>query len=218
MQNKTSHCSVRAMKKHNTPSALKEKEKDARRRVIVDAAEKEFATKAFNRVNMRDIAKRAGISPALIYRHFPDQQSLFVEAFLRGVTEVFEGIYEMIQSSDDGSIRDVAANFIEFFTRNDQYFRMMMNFFLDGSVDPDLFDKLNILERQMLDNFDVMFRKMKIGGDIRTHSHTLFAALIGVVATFRNHPGKSDAEVLRHRERIAENLAQLYLDMATHHR
>ena len=65
----------------NTLSELKEKEKDARRTIIVDAAEKEFATKPFNKVNMRVIAKRAGISPALIYRHFPDQQSLFAETF-----------------------------------------------------------------------------------------------------------------------------------------
>lgn len=199
----------------NTLSKLKEKEKDARRKIIVDAAEKEFATKPFNRVNMRDIAKRAGISPALIYRHFPDQQSLFVEAFCRGVNDMFEEIYRKIDTSSDGSIREVVADFIGFFTRNDQYFRMMMNFFLSGSVDEDLFAKLNILERRMLDNFDAMFTKMKISGNIRHHSHALFASLIGIVATFRNHPHKNDGEVLLHRGRIAEHLARLFMSFAT---
>jgi AcrR family transcriptional regulator len=30
---------------------------------------------------MGDSARAAGISPALIYRHFPDQKHLFVETF-----------------------------------------------------------------------------------------------------------------------------------------
>jgi len=196
-------------------SELKEKEKVTRRNIIIDAAEKEFATKPFNRVNMRDIAKRAGISPALIYRHFPDQQSLFVEAYLRGVRVAFDGIYRKINDSEDGAIGDVIADFIQFFTRNDQYYRMMMNFFLNGDVDRDLFNKLNILERRMLDNFDRMFKKMKIKSDVRFHSHTLFAALIGIIATFRNHPDKSDEDVLKHRNRIASNLVRLFSDSAS---
>jgi AcrR family transcriptional regulator len=199
----------------NTLSELKEKEKDARRTIIVDAAEKEFATKPFNKVNMRVIAKRAGISPALIYRHFPDQQSLFAETFYRGVQEVFQGIYRTIDESPDGAIEEIARVFIEYFTKHDQYFRMLMNFFMEGSVDKSLFDKLNVLERQMLDNFDIIFRKMKIKGDIRLNSHTLFAALTGIVATFRNHPLKSDEEVLKHRKLVAENLSRLFLGLTS---
>jgi AcrR family transcriptional regulator len=194
---------------------LKQKQKGTRRRIIIDAAEKEFATKPFNRVNMRDIAKRAGISPALIYRHFPDQQSLFAEAYVRGVSGAFDSIYKKIDESADGAMQDVIADFIEFFTRNDQYYRMMMNFFLNGDVDRVLFNKLNILERRMLDNFDRMFEKIKIKDNVRFQSHTLFAALIGIIATFRNHPDKSDSEVLKHRKRIASNLARLFTESAS---
>ena len=201
--------------KNETLSEIKEREKDARRSIIIDAAEKEFATKPFNRVTMRDIARRAGISPALIYRHFPDQQSLFVEAFLRGVHDVFEDIYLRIDGAGDGLIADVALRFVEFFTLNDQYFRMMMNFFLDGSVDPDLFGKLNVLERRMLDNFDKMFLRLHCRGNVRFHSHALFAALIGIVATYRSHPEKSGEDVLKHRKRIAGELALLFSYLST---
>ena len=199
----------------NTLSELKEKEKDARRTIIVDAAEKEFATKPFNKVNMRVIAKRAGISPALIYRHFPDQQSLFAETFSRGVQDVFLRIYRAIDESPDGAIERIADMFIEYFTQHDQYFRMLMNFFMEGAVDKSLFDKLNVMERQMLDNFDIIFRKMKIKGDTRLHSHTLFAALTGIVATFRNHPLKSDDEIQKHRKLVAANLARLFIGLTS---
>ncbi len=203
------------MKKNKTLSELKEKEKDARRKIIVDAAETEFATKPFNKVTMRDIARRAGISPALIYRHFPDQQSLFAETFYRGVQDVFQGLYRTIEESPDGSIEEVSRVFIKYFTMHDQYFRMLMNFFMEGSVDRDLFDKLNVMERQMLDNFDIIFRKMNVKGDIRLHSHTMFAALTGIVATFRSHPAKSEEEILKHRTLVAENLARLFIGLSS---
>jgi AcrR family transcriptional regulator len=195
------------MKTKSVLSELKNKEKDARRKIIIDAAEKEFATKPFHKVTMRDIARRAGISPALIYRHFPDQQSLFVEAYMRGTSHIFKKIFTVIDDSEDGAIEQVISYFIEYFTLNDQYFRMMMNFFLEGSVDPGLFEKLNMVERDILDHLDIIFRKMNAGGNIRLHSHTLFAALIGIVATFRNHPEKNKQQELQHRQKIAKNLA-----------
>lgn len=190
-------------------SELKEKEKLARRAIIINAAEKEFTIKPFPKVTMRDIAKRAGVSPALIYRHFPDQQSLFAEAFMRGISRIFEKIFVTIDESSDGAIEQVVEDFIEYFTLNDQYFQMMMNFFLGGSVDPALFEKLTVIEREILSHFDIIFEKMNVEGNVRHQSHTLFATLTGIVATFRNHPDKSIQQVLLHRQRIARNLAEL---------
>ncbi len=190
-------------------SELKEKEKLARRAIIINAAEKEFTIKPFPKVTMRDIAKRAGVSPALIYRHFPDQQSLFAEAFMRGIGKIFKKIFVTIDESSDGAIEQVVEDFIEYFTLNDQYFQMMMNFFLGGSVDPALFEKLTVIEREILSHFDIIFEKMNVEGNVRHQSHTLFATLTGIVATFRNHPDKSIQQVLLHRQRIAHNLAGL---------
>ncbi len=201
------------MKTNTILSELKEKEKMARRAIIVDAAEKEFTTKPFPKVTMRDIAKRAGISPALIYRHFPDQQSLFAEAFMRGLSQIFEKIFVTIDESEDGAIEQVISDFIEYFTLNDQYFQMMMNFFLGGSVDPTLFATLTKIERKILGHFDLIFIKMDAKGDPRRHSHTLFAALTGIVATFRNHPDKTPEQILRHRQIIAGNLSYLFRKM-----
>lgn len=198
------------MKTNTVLSDLKEKEKLARRDIIIAAAEKEFTTKPFPKVTMRDIAKRAGVSPALIYRHFPDQQSLFAEAFMQGISQVFEKIFVTIDESDDGAIEQVIADFIEYFTLNDQYFQMMMNFFLGGSVDPALFAQLTKIERKILGHFDLIFKKMNTKEDPRRHSHTLFAALTGIVATFRNHPDKTPEQILRHRQTIARNLSNLF--------
>jgi AcrR family transcriptional regulator len=196
----------------NTFTRLREREKDIRRTIIIDAAEKEFVSKPFNKVNMRDIAKNAGISAASIYRYFPDQQSLFIEAFVRGTIDIFEKLSEMIERSQRGAIDNVADEFTDYFTRNDQYFRMMMHFFLDGPVDSGVFDKLIALERNLLEAFDAIFRKMNVIDDVRLYSHAFFSALVGMVATFRNRPDKSDEDVLRHRKRVAALFARLFID------
>lgn len=198
------------MKPESVLSKLKENERKARRDIIIDAAEKEFTEKPFNKVSMRTIAKRAGVSPAVIYQHFPDQQTLFVETFRKGTNEVFKKMYATINESPDGALEEIVSLFVDYFTHHDQYFKMMMNFFLSAAVDPGLFEKLTVIEREILDHLDIMFRKMNIEGDIRKHSHTFFAALTGIVATFRNHPAKSTGEVLQHRHKIARHLAELF--------
>ncbi len=193
-----------------TFTRLKEKEKGLRKNIIVDAAEKLFASKPFHKVSMRDIAKEAGISASAIYRYFPDQKSLFLESFSRGTTQFKEKLEGLISENSDFSIDMIADNFIEYFTRKDQYFRMMINFFLEGPVDAEMFGKLSDIERGLLDQFDAVFTRMGIQDDVRFFSHSLFAALTGIVAIFRSTPDKSEEAILAHRKRIAGIVASLY--------
>lgn len=189
---------------------LKEQEREARRAVIIDAAEQVFATKPFNKVSMRDIAQEAGISPALIYRYFPDQQHLFVEAFLRGTTRLIEIYEELLNSGDKVTIKDAASQFITYLSEHEQYFKMMTHFMLDGTLNAELLDRLNSIERSMLDQFDRLFRKIGAKGDTRMISHTFFAALNGILITFRQHPGRSKQEVQEHMEKIGGIVSRLF--------
>ncbi|HPR04470.1 MAG TPA: TetR/AcrR family transcriptional regulator [Deltaproteobacteria bacterium] len=183
----------------------------AMRTVIVDAAEKVFSSKPFSKVSMRDIAKEAGISPALIYRHFPDQQHLFVEAFLRGTTHLLDQFAGHIAKNRKPRLEEAADLFIAYLTENEQYFKMMTHFMLEGTVHEGLLDTLNTIERSMLDRFDVLFRKAGAKGNVRLISHCFFAALNGILITFRRHPGRSDEEVDRHMHRIEHIMARMFL-------
>ncbi|HNS91084.1 MAG TPA: TetR/AcrR family transcriptional regulator [Deltaproteobacteria bacterium] len=181
------------------------------RNVIVDAAEKVFSSKPFSKVSMRDIAKEAGISPALIYRHFPDQQHLFVEAFLRGTTHLLDQFAEHVTQSRRPRLEDAADIFLTYLTENEQYFKMMTHFMLEGTVDEGLLETLNTIERSMLDRFDALFRKAGARGNVRLVSHCFFAALNGILITFRRHPGRSDEEVDRHMHRIGHIMARMFI-------
>lgn len=61
------------------PHKLRSDALDNRERIL-DAARAVFATEGLD-VPMREIARRAGVGPATLYRHFPTKQALAAEAF-----------------------------------------------------------------------------------------------------------------------------------------
>lgn len=191
------------MKKKISFAELKNNEKIARQGVIVEAAQRVFALKPFNKVSIRDIAKEAGISHASIYRYFPDQQSLFVEAFLHGAEEITAILDGIIKSSRRNPVEKVAEAYLTYLIDNDQYFRMMTHFMLDGSLSAGMVERLNASERRIFDKFDALFRKMNMPEPVRPLSHAFFAALNGVLITFRNYPGRSVKAVHQHMHNIA---------------
>jgi len=159
------------MKKKNAFAELKNHEKRARQSVIVEAAQRVFAVKPFNRVSIRDIAKEAGISHASIYRYFPDQRSLFVEAFLHGAEEITVILDEIVKTGGRNLIEKVADAYLGYLIDNDQYFRMMTHFMLDGSLSAEMVERLNAAERRLFEPLDILFRKLNMPEPVRPLSH-----------------------------------------------
>lgn len=186
---------------------MKKQERKARQDAIISAAERVFAGKSFTEVSIRDIAKEAGISHASIYRYFPDQQTLFVEAFLRGSESIIQFLGALVKGNKTVSIENVTDKFLNYLIENDQYFRMMTHFMLDGSLSDELLEKLNMAERLLLDHMDQLFIKMGAKGNVRMLSHAYFAAMNGVLITFRNYPGRSREEVILHMKKLGKIIA-----------
>lgn len=198
------------IKQNKTFAHVKSEAKLARQAVIIEAAERVFAVKAFNEVSIRDIAREAGISHASIYRYFPDQQSLFIEAFLRGAGEISVTLEKLIENARTPDIMKVTDAYVTYLMDNDQYFRMMTHFMLDGALSAEKIEKLNAAERRIFDQFDRMFQKMKKPEPIRLLSHAFFAALNSVLITFRNYPGRTTEAVRQHMLNIARIIARSF--------
>jgi AcrR family transcriptional regulator len=56
---------------------------EARKEAIVEAVQDVFAEKGFDGTTTRELAKAAGVSEALLYKHFPSKESLYA-AMLNG--------------------------------------------------------------------------------------------------------------------------------------
>jgi TetR/AcrR family transcriptional regulator, transcriptional repressor of aconitase len=64
--------------------ALTRLDSDGRRKAIVTAAVPLFARKGFAGTTTRELAAAAGVSEALLFKHFPSKQSLYREILLLG--------------------------------------------------------------------------------------------------------------------------------------
>lgn len=203
---------LQAVKKGRNFSEIRTREKKARQDAIVEAAERVFAVKPFNKVSIRDIAREAGISHASIYRYFTDQRSLFFEAFLKGARDIVNVLSKAVRKGRTGDIEKFSEAYLSYLIENDQYFRMMTHFMLDGSVSPELLEKLNAAERLLLDQFDRLFRKMGKPEPVRPLSYAFFAAMNGILITFRNYPGRTTEAVHQHMKNVAKTIATKFED------
>lgn len=198
------------MKQAKTFQRLRDRERQRRKDIILDAAERVFASTPFTEVNMRRIAKEAGISPASIYTYFPDQETLFVETYLRRSKDMVNIFKATMQASNEDAVEKTAFAYIDYFVRQDAYFRMMAHFMLYASLNPGSLEKLNTMERAILDVFEDAFKKSGTAGNTRYLAHLFFAALNGILITFRRYPGRKEEEVNMHMKRLASIFCGLF--------
>ncbi|HPB83367.1 MAG TPA: TetR/AcrR family transcriptional regulator [Spirochaetota bacterium] len=193
------------MKSKTTLTSLKEKEREVRKNLIIDAAEHVFSSKPFDKVSMRDIAREAGMATSSIYTYFPDQQSLFVEATLRDGNVLVDILTEKIEGKGPApEVSDIITTFIDFLNDHDAYFRMMTHFMLHGNLTEESTSQINEMMRRILDLFDTALANSAHEKSRRRLSHYLFAALNGIIITFRKYPGRKEEEVLKHMKDIGK--------------
>jgi AcrR family transcriptional regulator len=71
---------------------------DERRSAIVEAATKVFAENGFHGTTTRELARAAGVSEALLYKHFPSKESLFTAMLETGATGALSAVFKRIMA------------------------------------------------------------------------------------------------------------------------
>jgi AcrR family transcriptional regulator len=197
----------------NTLIKMKTKEREDRKHLIIDAAERVFSTRPFNRVGMREIAEEAGISPSSIYTYFPNQEALFVEATMRDSGLLIDAVVEMIRIDDGSNLLDrMIDTFLEFISTHDSYFRMMVIFMTVGKLDRDSLEKLNEVVRRGFDVFEKVFRQMGYRGNTRILAHYFFAMMNGILVTFKKLEGRPEETIMEHMKRVSKVFRELMMD------
>lgn len=87
-------------------SKPRRRRKEARPQEIIAAGLAEFAERGFAATRLEDVAARAGIVKATIYRYFESKEALFEAALLSGIEPAFDALPEMI-ADYDGSTSDL---------------------------------------------------------------------------------------------------------------
>ena len=114
------------------PKRLKAAERKAS---ILAVAKLLFADKGFHGVSVDEIAKRLGVSPAVLYQHFPSKEALY-EAVLTEISEKRESYIEAVltEPSDFTTVlKRMSRIYVESVSRDPDYLRMELMSALEGS-------------------------------------------------------------------------------------
>lgn len=185
----------------STFKQLREDEREVRKQLIIKAAMELFEEKSFHDIGMRDIAVKAGVSAASIYRYFPSRDDLFVEALLQDINNIEQRLQQRVDNGD--SIEDLAIAIVDYLIDNEATFQMMCHFMIRGELNPQALKKFNGVQRYFLKMFDSVLKQMESAENRRLNTQAFFASLAGVVLTFRNYPGRTAEEKRRAMHKLA---------------
>jgi len=110
----------------------KEKEKEIRRKDIIDAAERVFFTKGYNYATMDDVAKAAEYSKRTVYVYFSGKEQIYFEIMIRGYRLLME-MLEANRQKDKAhtaieEIREMASALYRFSLDYSEYFDAIMEY------------------------------------------------------------------------------------------
>lgn len=88
---------------------------EQRRRQIVEAASRCFATKGFGGTSMQDIFKESGLSAGAVYRYFPAKADLVSEIAADKRTAVQSALHEMLIREELPPLPEVFHDFLTVF-------------------------------------------------------------------------------------------------------
>jgi AcrR family transcriptional regulator len=109
-------------------SERREREKEQRRKAIVDAAEKVFFSRGLAHASMDDVAREVELSKGTLYLYFKGKEDLYLSIHLRGnriLKTMFEEAAQSFQSGLE-KVRAIGIAYFEFFNRYPDYFHAMI--------------------------------------------------------------------------------------------
>jgi AcrR family transcriptional regulator len=111
------------------------------RRVVIDTAQEMLREDKGWQFTLREVARRAGVSHAAPYKHFPDKSALLAELAMIG----FKELSERLSGAIERPLRPARAEFIaaakayvHFGTENPSLYRLMFSADVDKAAFPKL--------------------------------------------------------------------------------
>jgi len=197
----------------NKLAALKQQERDARRRLILDAARDLFAEKDFRSVTVREIARTAGISIGTIYNYYENLTELFLDVFLKSADDLLARI-DGLSGSSSLSVIDLCRLYIDFLQENMTFYQMMGHFMIGGDLSETGAKKLNQKMRALMDRIETAVQATGHQPESRLIAHALFSALNGIMITYARYPGRSADDISQHTRRLAEVIGDVFKSYA----
>jgi len=110
-----------------TTQARREREKQARREDILNAAQRLFARNGFHATKLDDIAEEAELSKGTIYLYFDSKEDLFFSLVRQKMAQLMDRLRRSVQTAKPilERIKDLVHAYLSFFEENKDFFRII---------------------------------------------------------------------------------------------
>lgn len=178
----------------------KQQEKEIRRNDIIEAAEKVFFAKGYEKATMDEVAKEAEFSKRTVYVYFNSKEQLYFEIMIRGYRLLMEMLQTDLQeSAAHNAIEELQQVFLIFYKFSNQqtnYFQAIMDYETDNlasvsGVQDQARNECYKLGEQILGYLiDVLRKGISEGNfrsdlDLKETALVLWACTIGVFNTVK---------------------------------
>ncbi len=113
-------------------SSRKEREKEARRTLILDAAARVFSQRSYHAATIDEIAAEAELAKGTLYNYFKDKQSIFEELLHRGHGQFVEAIKSL--SVEQKSLEEFIHHAFDQILEKMQEHRYMIRMIMSGGA------------------------------------------------------------------------------------
>jgi len=169
---------------------------DERRKAIVEAAVPLFARNGFSGTTTRELAAAAGVSEALLFRHFPSKQSVFLELlkqWLEGLDREMGKAMSASASVPEG-LMAMAGQMKGVFAAADGRLPLFLEFWQQARRDPAVWKELIAPYRRYRDFFATIVQAGIAEGSLRrvdakAAGQALVALAVGFVVQGVLDPG-----------------------------
>ena len=134
----------------------RQREKEARRQQILDAARDLFFNRGFEATTVEEIAARTELSKGAIYLHFPSKEEIYITLMHEGSQILFEMLKESVAVDlpADTLIRRLGQAYMRFYREYTGYFRMLFLYYssreIHEKITPELCEKCEACAKQSL--------------------------------------------------------------------
>ncbi len=153
------------------------------KRALTDAALGLVTEKGPKGFTLREVARRAGVSPAAPYRHFSDKAHLVAAVATAGFIQLHETLNAVVAEKSDRTRQtlDMARAYVRWAVDHPDYYQVMFGAELDKSNNPEL---LTAGERAFDDLLDIIVacqqEKVLPAGDAREIAGPTWSLLHGI--------------------------------------
>ena len=103
--------------------------KDAKNNFIIDRTLELFLERSINEVTVHDIAVRAGVGEATVYRYFSTKQNLVCAVAVKLERQIFETCFDLSQAADGwGKLALFYRSYLKIFSTHRELFKFINEF------------------------------------------------------------------------------------------